>query len=90
MKTLGLNWNVTHDYFYMTHAGVPNKTAVTIRQFLSEIAKIFVAVGWLPPKTILVKIITQKIWQDNTDSNEAISPLSLSPCHVFIGHPQIC
>lgn len=57
MKTLGLNWNIAYDYFYIKSASVSNKTAFTKRQALPDIPKTFDPAGWLARKAIVAKII---------------------------------
>uniref|UniRef100_A0A1A9Z266 Uncharacterized protein n=1 Tax=Glossina pallidipes TaxID=7398 RepID=A0A1A9Z266_GLOPL len=54
-KTLDLNWNVAHDYVYITPASIPSKSAILKRLAVLEIANILIQQdGWLLKQKLYV------------------------------------
>lgn len=73
-KTLGLCWNSTKDKFtfqYDVHKTIPK--TLTKRNLLSEISKLFDPLGWLAPLTTKLKILFQKLWQDELKWDDQVS-----------------
>ena len=50
-KTLGLEWNAATDTFRITTSEFPQSYFVTKRILVSDIAKVFDALGWIAPTT---------------------------------------
>ena len=74
-KALGINWNATHDYFYVS-TNFKFSDSITKSILLSEASKLFDPLGWLSPTTIIAKIIFQKLWKLKLDWND-ILPMDL-------------
>ena len=70
IKTLGIVWNPKFDVFHFKvkqiDETIPAK-ALTKRQVLSEIEKIFDPLGWPPPISIKLKSLMQKNWVAKLD-----------------------
>lgn len=67
VNTLGLRWDPRRDVFlFKVHPPAQN-TALTKRQLLSEIARLFDPMGWLSPVLISAKIMLQDLWIAGTD-----------------------
>lgn len=64
-KTLGLGWSPTEDTFYFNCNIAHNIPKLTKRALLSEISKLYDPLGWIAPITTKLKILFQKIWQEN-------------------------
>lgn len=73
VKTLGLYWNPVRDVFRFKINVSSDTTAVSKRQFLSEIAKIFDPLGWLSPVTVTLKIMFQQLWTEHIDWDDELS-----------------
>ena len=63
-KTLGIEWNVSTDQFRLTVTNLPSCNEVTKRIVVSDVAKIFDVLGWFSPVTIKMKILLQRLWED--------------------------
>lgn len=61
IKTLGLNWNPIHDFFYFQVHLTPVDT-ITKRHILSDVSRLFDPLGLLAPALIQAKIIFQELW----------------------------
>lgn len=63
-KTLGLEWRTLKDQFHLTISQVPIPDDLTKRMLVSDIAKVFDALGWFSPVVIKVKILLQRLWEE--------------------------
>lgn len=63
VKTLGMEWHPTSDYFSYSRFEINETTRVTKRKILSEISKIFDPLGLIAPILIKGKLIMQELWQ---------------------------
>ncbi|XP_055543232.1 uncharacterized protein LOC129728796 [Wyeomyia smithii] len=65
IKTLGLIWNPTEDYFtyHVKTFALQNSTTVTKRMVLSDIGRLFDPLGFLGPIITLAKILMQDLWR---------------------------
>ena len=71
-KALGLEWNITDDYFHLTVAEWPSLESVTKRVFVSDIAKTFDVLGWFSPTIISMKILLQRLWELKLEWDEPV------------------
>ena len=62
-KTLGIEWNVTADQFHVSIGDTTPLTTMTKRAIVSDVAKVFDALGFLSPATIKMKILLQRLWE---------------------------
>ncbi|XP_055908728.1 uncharacterized protein LOC129943365 [Eupeodes corollae] len=75
VKTLGIKWFPSCDFFSYKNAQEPNETT-TKRTILSTVAKLFDPLGWISPCIITAKIIMQKLWDHGCDWDEEV------PAHI--------
>ena len=71
-KTLGLEWNAATDTFHITTSEFPQSYFVTKRILVSDIAKVFDALGWIAPTTVSMKILLQRVWEAHVEWDEAV------------------
>ena len=71
-KTLGLEWNVCMDQFRITISDLPPTDSVTKRIVVSDIAKVFDALGWFSPVIIKMKILLQRIWESKVNWDDPV------------------
>ena len=71
-KTLGLEWNSHLDAFRLTISDIPRLGALTKRQLVSDVAKVFDALGWFAPTTVKMKILLQHVWESGVGWDEAV------------------
>ncbi|XP_065355424.1 uncharacterized protein LOC135949900 [Calliphora vicina] len=83
-KTLGIRWNAKEDFFFFSVPTIEKRNAYTKRSVLSDIARLFDPAGWLAPIVVSAKIIMQQVWQDNTDWDECLKPLTLTKWLNFL------
>ena len=62
-KTLGLEWNSHLDHFRLTVSELPNLGSLTKCALVSDVAKVFDALGWFAPTTVKMKILLQRVWE---------------------------
>lgn len=73
-KTLGLCWNSAEDKFTFQWTDPKNaQMTLTKRNLLSEISKLFDPLGWLAPLTTKLKLLFQKIWQDDLNWDDQVT-----------------
>lgn len=70
---MGLLWNTNDDTFAFPEISLRSTGALTKRELLSEIAKLFDLMG-LQPVIIPAKILMQDIWKTTADWNYKITP----------------
>ena len=61
-KTLGIEWNATHDQFRLTVSDHPPIETMTKRALVSDVAKTFDVLGWYSPTIVKAKILIQQLW----------------------------
>ncbi|CAL8126482.1 unnamed protein product [Orchesella dallaii] len=71
VKTLGVRWNPSGDYFFFA-ISLPQQLQSTKRSILSEIAKTYDPIGWLTPITITAKILLQDLWRTDVGWDDCI------------------
>ena len=62
-KTLGIQWDTKSDSFLLSTSGCKQLKMVTKRLLLSDVARVFDALGWFSPATISMKILLQRLWE---------------------------
>jgi hypothetical protein len=62
-KTLGIEWNSTHDQFRLAVADLPPQEGLTKRILTSDIARTFDVLGWVSPVVVKAKILLQRMWE---------------------------
>ena len=60
-KTLGIEWNVSADQFHLSITDPPSENPVTKRNLVSDVAKVFDALGLFSPIIIKMKIVLQRL-----------------------------
>ena len=76
-KTLGIEWNVSTDQFRLSITESPSSNLVTKRSLVSDVAKVFDALGFFAPTIIKMKIILQRLWELKLDWDDP------APDHVL-------
>lgn len=71
-KTLGLEWNTQLDIFRLTVSDLPPLEGLTKRALVSDIAKIFDALGWFTPTTVKMKILLQRVWEAKINWDDVV------------------
>ena len=73
-KTLGLEWLTNIDQFQLTISQFPIQEVLTKRILVSDIARVFDALGWFSPAIIKVKILLQRFWEQKIDWDDPSPP----------------
>lgn len=71
-KTLGIEWNVATDHFRLNISNSPSVTEVTKRNIVSDVAKVFDALGFFSPATVKMKILLQRLWETKLDWDDPV------------------
>jgi hypothetical protein len=71
-KTLRIEWNVSTDHFHLSITNPPLDNSVTKRKLVSDVAKVFDALGLFAPVTIKMKIILQRVWELKLDWDDPV------------------
>ena len=71
-KTLGIEWNTTSDTFHLNVSKPTVVTAITKRNIVSDVAKVFDALGLFSPVTIKMKILLQRLWEVKIDWDDLV------------------
>ena len=71
-KTLGISWNTRLDAFFLSTSDCQPTENVTKRLLLSDVSKIYDALGWFAPTTTKMKILLQKTWELNLQWDEQV------------------
>ena len=62
-KALGVAWDSAKDTM-ATHIDLPPNFVSTKRGIISDVAKTFDVLGWLAPTILLMKVLYQKLWEE--------------------------
>lgn len=71
-KTLGLEWNAHLDFFRLIVSKFPYREHLTKRFLVSDVAKIFDALGWFAPTTVMMKILLQRVWESKVGWDDLV------------------
>lgn len=71
-KTLGVQWDTRSDSFRLATSEFKRNDVVTKRLLLSDISRVFDALGWFAPATVKMKILLQRMWELNVGWDERI------------------
>lgn len=66
-KTLGLEWRTQVDGFHLVISQSSAQESLTKRMLVSDIARVFDALGWFSPAVVKVKILLQRLWEEGLD-----------------------
>jgi Pao retrotransposon peptidase len=72
VKTLGLQWHPATDQFSFSVTQPSQRSVVTKRLVLSDLAKVFDPLGWLSPVTIKAKLVFQSLWSLDLTWDDAL------------------
>ena len=56
----------------LTVANYPSSKNVTKRKLVSDVAKVFDVLGWFAPATVRMKILLQRLWEQNIDWDDPV------------------
>lgn len=73
IKALGISWNSKTDQFQYNLNFSPITRPITKRNILSDIQKLFYALGWIAPNTVMAKMLIQKLWLERGTWDETVS-----------------
>ena len=62
-KTLGIEWNIASDRLSLNVSSSPVTRRMTKRSIVSDVAKVFDALGLFSPATVKMKILLQRLWE---------------------------
>ena len=71
-KTLGTEWNVATDEFRLSLSKPPSVDVMTKRNVVSDVAKVFDALGLFSPVTVKMKILLQRLWETKLDWDDPV------------------
>ena len=71
-KVLGVEWNVVSDCFRPVISTCEVNGPLTKRVLVSNIARLFDVLGWCSPTVILMKILLQRLWEQNLEWDEPV------------------
>ncbi|XP_070158070.1 uncharacterized protein [Polyergus mexicanus] len=72
-KILGLTWQPHSDQFVF-QSKASNRSGITKRTILSEVAQLFDPLGFLSPVIIRAKTLLQELWLEKVGWNDCLSP----------------
>ena len=79
-KTLGLEWNTTHDFFRLTISDMQTPDILTKRILVSNVAKLFDVLGWFSPTVIKMKVLLQQLWEAKLDWDDPVPDIVRRVC----------
>lgn len=88
IKTLGLFWNSTNDFFSFQVIVTP-VTKITKRKILSDASRLFDPLGWLAPSIIQIKIFFQQLWLLKVSWDDDLPPDIANQWIVMYGNLQL-
>ena len=71
-KTLGIEWNIASDRLHLDVPDAPVVSKMTKRSVVSDIAKVFDALGLFSPATVKMKILLQCLWVVRLDWDDPV------------------
>ena len=71
-KTLGTEWNIATDQFHLHISEPPSVNVMTKRNVVSDVAKVFDALGLFSPVTVKMKILLQRLWETKLDWDDPV------------------
>lgn len=77
IKSLGIHWHPATDKFVFQYSPEKISTTITKRTVLSDISKLFDPLGWLCPIIIRAKMFIQKLWLQDLEWDDELSPSQL-------------
>lgn len=72
IKFLGVMWNRKADHLYYPQATFLDRSKLTKRQLLADIASIFDPLGWIQPVVVPAKILMQSLWKQHLQWDEHV------------------
>lgn len=86
VKALGISCYFYSEYFSFATTSVDSKDILTKRLILQVITKLCIPISWL----LLVIIVKQNIWPDETNYDETVLPTTIDPRQTFAcGYKEI-
>ena len=73
-KTLGMQWNSRLDHSCLMVSSLPPLENITKRALVSDVAKVFDALGWYVPVTLKMKILLQRVWELKVSWDDIVPP----------------
>ena len=67
-----IEWNVSADQFHLSITDSPSENPVTKRNLVSDVAKVFDALGLFSPIIIKMKIVLQHLWELELDWDDPV------------------
>ena len=71
-KVLGVEWNAESDCFRPMISLLEERTPLTKRVLVSNIARLFDVMGWCSPAIILMKVLLQRLWENHWSWDEPV------------------
>ena len=71
-KTLGIEWNATSDQLRLNISEPPSVNKMTKRNVVSDVAKVFDALGFFSPVIVKMKILLQRLWETKLDWDDPV------------------
>ena len=72
VKTLGIEWNISSDQFRPNVSDSLYVNTMTKRNVVSDVAKVFDALGLFSPVTVKMKILLQRLWEIKLDWDDPV------------------
>ena len=73
MKVLGMHWDSEADTLSVKPVKMLERSFVTIRTVLKQVAKLFDPLGMFAPVTLKGKLFSQKLWIKQLEWDEKLS-----------------
>ena len=71
-RALGIEWNIASDRLHLNISDPPDNSNMTKRSLISDVAKVFDALGLFSPVTVKMKILLQRLWEVKLDWDDPV------------------